>query len=362
DDRTYGRVVSADARVRLTDQTVFTSQIVGTFADASFRDEIFGGSRQRRGNGLGYFGKLERRSRHTLTAVTWQGLSPDYRADLGFNRRVNNNSVTVATTYNSEPRPDASLISWSLTNVALAQWDWQGRADFVYVYPQAQLNFRRQTYVRALAFRDYERIFEEEFGVKRGEGRTGAFAGDSERSTSWEGVIVQAGTAPAESISVSATVSRSWDVFDYDFGAGARYPRVSPAALLDPRAPLDPGPATATAVGGEITWRPIDALRTSLNVSHNTLVRNDNGRTAYEAALVSARTTYQLTRFAFIRLRTDWDSAAAVVRGQYLLGWNPNPGTAVYVGYNDAAGTEPRYVRSQRTLFVKMSFLFRKTL
>ena len=362
DGRAYNRVVSADARIRLTDQTVFTSQLAGTMTDAAFRDVVFGGTRQRRGSGLGYFARLERRSRHTLTAITWSGLSPDYRADLGFNRRVNNNYVSLQTTYNSEPKPDATLISWTLTNVALVQWDWQGRADFVYVYPQAQLYFRRQSYLRVFAFRDYERLFEEEFGVTRAPGRTGAFIGDSERSTSWEGFVVQAGTAPSEALAVGVTISRSWDVFDYDFGAGPRYPRVSPAALIDPRAPLDPGPATSSAIGGDITWRPFDALRTSLNVSHNTLVRNDNFRTAYAAALISSRTAYQFTRFAFVRLRTDWDSAAAVMRGQYLFGWTPNPGTAVYVGYDDTADIDRQYVRTAHTVFVKVSYLFRKVL
>ncbi len=362
DGGVYNRVVSADARIRLTDQTVFTSQLAGTIADAPFRDVVFGGTRLRRATGLGYFAKVERRSRHALATITWSGLSPDYRADLGFNRRVNNNSVSLQTSYNSEPKPNATLISWTLTNVALVQWDWQGRADFIYVYPQAHLNFRPQSYLRAFAFRDYERLFEEEFGVAHAPGRTGAFISDSERSTSWEGFIVQAGTAPAEALAVGVTVSRSWDVFDYDFGAGPRYPRVSPAALIDPRAPLDPGLATSSAIGGEITWRPSDALRTTLNVSHNTLVRNDNGRTAYAAALVSTRTTYQFTRFAFVRLRTDWDSAAAVLRGQYLFGWTPNPGTAVYLGYDDTATIDPQYMRTVHTVFVKVSYLFRKVL
>jgi hypothetical protein len=54
---------------------------------------------------------------------------------------VNTNAISVQSTYTSEPRPDARLISWSATNIAYAQWDWQGRANFVYVYPQAQLNF-----------------------------------------------------------------------------------------------------------------------------------------------------------------------------------------------------------------------------
>ena len=96
------------------------------------------------------------------------------------------------------------------------------------MYPQAQLNFSRQTYVRALAFRDYERLFEEEFGVRRSPGRAGAFLGDSERSTSWEGFTLQAGSAPTEALAFSVTVAGSWDVFDYDFGAGPSFPASAP--------------------------------------------------------------------------------------------------------------------------------------
>ncbi len=307
-----------------------------------------------------------------MTALTSSGSSPDYRADLGFTRRVNTNAIALQTTFNSEPQPDAPLISWTLTNVTHAQWDWQGRADFVYVYPQAQLNFRRQTYVRALAFRDYERIFEEEFGSRRAVGRAGAFFGDSERSTSWEGFVLQAGSAPSEALAFSVTVAGSWDVFDYDFGAGPKYPRVSPAALADSEAPLDPGPATSRSIGGDVTWRPIDALRMSLDVSRNVLIRDDTSLTAYDSTLASWRTTYQFTPFTFVRLRSDWDSALATLRGQYLFGWTPTPGTAVYVGYNDEASIDgydrasrvriSGYHRRGRTLFVKLSYLLRRVL
>jgi hypothetical protein len=365
----YSHLASADARVRLNGQTFFTAQLATTVAHMAFRDTVAGGRRERDGQGLAYFAKVERRTRHTVTAVTSTGFSPDYRADLGFTRLVNTNNVTVQTTYNPEPRKDARLISWSLTHVGLAQWDWQGRANFVYTYPQARFNFRRQTFLQAVAFRDYERIFESEFGIARGPGRQGAFAGDSERSTSWEGFVVAAGSAPTEALSFSATLSRSWDVFDYDFGAGPKFPRVSPAALGDSRAPLDPGAAASAAIGASLTWRPVDALRTSVDVSRNTLRRNDTGLVAYDVKLVSWRTTYQFTRFAFVRLRTDWNSSTATLTGQYLAAWTPNPGTAIYAGYNDTATIDghdpvtrdavPGFRRHGRTAFVKVSYLFR---
>ena len=372
DGTRLSHLMSADARVRLSEKTVLTAQAAGTFADMPFRDSELGEARQRHGRGFGYFAKIERRSRHSLASLTSTGFSPDYRAELGFIRRVNTNAVSLQTTYNAEPRPEARLLSWTATNIVFAQWDWQGRANFVYVYPQAQLNFRRQTYVRALAFRDYERLFEEEFGPRRGRGRAGAFAGDSERSTSWEGFVLQAGSAPTEALAFSATLSGSWDVFDYDFGAGPKFPRVSPAAIADARAPLDPGPATSRSVGVDLTWRPTNALRTSVDASRNTLVRNDNGLTAYDATLVTWRTTYQFTRFTFVRARTDWDSASTMLRGQYLFGWTPTPGTAIYAGYNDVGtidGIDPYtgaaargFRRDRRTLFVKVSYLLRTVL
>lgn len=370
DGETFSRLVSADTRMRLSDQTVLTAQIAGSFADVPFRDLEFGGLRQRDGRGVGYHAKLERRGRHVVTALTASGSSADYRADLGFVRRMNINTVNLTTTYNSEPRPDARLILWTATNVTVAQWDWQGRANWVYIYPQLHLNFRRQTSLRVFAYRDYERVFEEEFGVRRGPGRAGAFIGDSERSTSWEGFIVTASTSPNEAFALSTSISKSWDVFDYDFGNGPKFPRVSPAAVIKPGAPLDPGAATSTTISGDVTWRPIDALRVSLAASRDTLVRNDNGRIAYDSTLLSWRTTYQFTRFTSVRLRTDWDSANATLRGQYLFGWTPNPGTAIYAGYNDVAtidgydavtgGPVAGFRRNGRTLFVKLSYMLRR--
>jgi hypothetical protein len=68
----------------------------------------------------------------------------------------------------------------------------------------------------------------------------------------------------------------------------------------------------------------------------------------------------------------DYDTLASRVRGQFLLGWTPHPGTSLYIGYNDdlnyngyspfTTRFEPGFHRNQRTFFIKMSYLFRRGL
>ena len=69
--------------------------------------------------------------------------------------------------------------------------------------------------------------------------------------------------------------------------------------------------------------------------------------------------------------RWDYDSMRSNAAGQMLFGWNPNPGTAFYVGYNDdfnyngfnrfTGQYEPRFERNSRTFFIRASYLFRKS-
>jgi hypothetical protein len=90
---------------------------------------------------------------------------------------------------------------------------------------------------------------------------------------------------------------------------------------------------------------------------------------AFDDNIYALRAAYQFTRFIFARARVDYDTLASNVRGQFLLGWTPNPGTAFYVGYNNdlnyngfspfTAQLEPGFRRIGQTFFIKMSYLFR---
>src|SRR5262249_21175807 len=124
----------------------------------------------------------------------------------------------------------------------------------------------------------------------------------------------------------------NWNQFDFDFGGGPKFPRVSPRALIDPNARLDPGPGTQIHFEASLTCQPTNAWNNRLSITKDRLVRNDTGRVAFDDNIFSLRSTYQFTRFVALRARVDYDTLASSVRGQFLLGWTPNPGTAFYIG------------------------------
>jgi hypothetical protein len=173
--------------------------------------------------------------------------------------------------------------------------------------------------------------------------------------------------------------------FDFDFGGGNRFPRVSPAYIdweancrsnilcVDRnRAPAqDPGRGTQLEIFGGFTYKPIDPLSISIDYTKSKLSREDTGRVAYNTNIFTWRTTYQFTRFTYVKARIDYDTLSSRVAGQYLFGWNPNPGTAFYVGYNDLSAyngfnrfngaLEEGFARNSRTFFVRASYLIRKS-
>ncbi len=197
-----------------------------------------------------------------------------------------------------------------------------------------------------------------------------------------------AGSTPSKKYDFNMFLNRVWGAFDFDFGAGPKFRRVSPPALAaaqassaglcnvpNPpavcKAPLDPGPGDFIHFDAQVNYKPMSALRATLSYTKERLVRYDTKRVAFDENIISLRSTYQFSRFVFARGRIDFDSIASNVKGQFLFGWTPNPGTAFYVGYNDdlnrhgfnpfTGQIEPGFRRNGRTFFIKMSYLFRKS-
>ena len=101
------------------------------------------------------------------------------------------------------------------------------------------------------------------------------------------------------------------------------------------------------------------------------LTRNDTDLVAFDSNIFSLRSTYQFTRFIFTRTRFDYETVRGSLNSQLLFGWNPNPGTALYVGYNDNSfyrgfnqytnDFDRGFRRDGRSFFIRASYLFRKS-
>jgi hypothetical protein len=362
-----------DGHFRIDKQTTFTFQALGTTSRQFFFDPDLGQSLYRTGNAFGYFWNYDFTGRNFGYSIEGQGRTRDYRADVGFVRRTDTNYQGSYFRYSIDPRPKATLVGWRTFFGNSFNWDWKGRLQDRESFVDSSVQFTRQTWLNVSGGDFYSRVFEEEFGPRRSATRSGAFFGDdSERSIHGRWVGISISTNPSQKYSGNFFVGHRWNVFDLDFGAGPRFPRVSPAALADPNAALDPGPANTRDISAGFTYQPVSELRLSINYDRNRFRRNDTGRDVFIDNIYSLRGTYQFTRFTFVRVRVDYDSLAASVRGQYLFGWNPNPGTSLYVGYNDDShingfnpftGQHERgWRRNGRTFFIKTSYLIRRSI
>jgi hypothetical protein len=404
----YNTVAGFDARYRLNKQTVIWGQVLGSLSHQPFFYADEAGSFDRKEKGLAYAYNLDSSGRNWGYNYAAVGRSRFFRANVGFDRRYNTNNQDLFWRYQSNDKPKAALVSWRFFNNTTGNFDWKGRSQFFQNESQIQLRMQKQTFIGFGVEEGYERVFESEFGPSReGLARRNAanpllsgldvpacmnfendpdpgvrgaelspctfFGADTERSAYNRDVYFYAETTPSKKYALSIFSLYRWGQLDFDFGTGnPRYPRVSPAALaFGQGAPLDPGAGNQWTVEGSATYKPSDALRLSLNYNKARLVRQDTGLVAFDDNIYSLRGTYQFTRFVFARARVDYTSLGQNARGQFLLGWTPNPGTSFYVGYNDdmnrngrspfTGEPEPGFRRNGRLFFIKMSYLIRRS-
>lgn len=375
-----------DARVKLSSSLVGRFQLVGTHSRRCFFDpefeptlapeqaqrnqEICGGgsfggitvlgspfNKYRSGNGVAYTANLD----YTTDTHGWffeaTGRSSDYRADVGFTRRTNTNSAFFFHRNSSKSKEEEKLIRLSWGKFTGFDYDWAGRIQGFNAGSNLQFALQGNIFFSFEAGTSFEKLYEEEFGLKRSLTRPfGTFVGGPTRSE-WQ---------PSFSFNGSQTISKKLryggffaytkNAFDFDFGGG---PLINPG----------PGSLIDAAIFTEL--RPVDPLNMSISYRKSRITRNDNKARAFDLDIVSLRTTYQFTRFVFSRLRLDYDSLSRNYNGQLVLGWTPSPGTAVFVGYNDdlnrngfnpfTGQPEPGFVRNGRTFFIRISYLIRKS-
>lgn len=377
-----------DGRFKTNDSTIISFQVLGThsrrcffepFYDATSdsvrtqrNEELCGSSfsNYRTGNGIGY--QFQYDVTKDLWGYTFEigGKTKDYRSDAGFARRTDQHYAFAGFRLSSKSKPKSPIIRVNWFNGASVSYDGKGRLQGWELNPNLGFNLQKNTFINLWGGVGHERIYEDEFGLARNANRLGEFFGDPLRKATqyWLGGYVY--KQFNKNFLMEVNGGHTWNSYDFDFGAGPLFPRVSPSAMNgDGR--LDPGTGKSFNIGIFAQYKPINPLTTSFSFNKSRLVRNDTGETAFDTNIFSSRTTYQFTRFIFTRVRWDYDTLSRNARGQMLFGWNPNPGTAFYAGYNDSfnyggfnpftSDHEPRFERNSRTFFIRASYLFRKS-
>jgi hypothetical protein len=323
----------------------------------------------RTGNGLAYYWNLDYTTKNHGWFLEVGGRSKDYRADSGFTRRTNTNFVFFMNRFSTNAKPKAAIIEKSWRQFASVNYDWTGRLQDLNFGTNVNLNLQRTTFLNIETGVSNERIYEDEFGLARSATRHGEFFGADHRSVWQHYLSGNLNTTPVKKVSMGLFLGTIYNSYDFDFGAG-RMPRVSPS-FIGGDGRLDPGPGRQWDAELFVEIKPINPWRASLTYRKSRLTRNDTGGEAFDTNLFTVRSTYQFTRFIFTRLRYDYDTLSRRAGGQLLFGWNPSPGKAFYVGYNDNANLggfnpftgshEPGFARNSRTFFIRASYLFRKS-
>ncbi len=387
-------VLSVDTRIKLSPTLTTQFQAVGTYGRRCFFDpgfeplvdpvqaqrnrdicgtgtyNIFGNqtidqlnrnsttfNEYRSAGGFGYVANINYYTDKQGFGFDAVGRTRDFRADAGFTRRTNTNSLNAFHRQATANRPQATMIRFSWAQFGGLDHDWSGRTQLARYGQNVVLTFQKSFYVNAEVMVAQEKLYEEEFGLKRTPTRpTGTFFGDPTRSVFRQLYHVNASQNVNKYFNYFGFVRFQNNAFDY-FGRRGGL--------------LDPGPGKQLDAELFLEYKPIGAMRISASYRKSRMVRNDNRVRSFDSDIVSLRSTYQFSRFVFTRMRIDYDSTRSSYAGQLLFGWNPSPGTAFYVGYNDnfnyrgyspyTGQFEPGFERNSRTFFIRASYLFRKS-
>jgi hypothetical protein len=316
----------------------------------------------RTGNGLGYYANLD----YTTDQHGWfaeiGGRTKDFRSDVGFTRRTDTNFAFLFNRFSTKSNAKAKLIRLNWAQFTGLDYDWSGRIQAWRGGSNINFSLQKSIFGFVEGWAGYEKIYEEEFGLKRMPTRplSGQFFGEPTRSTWKQGFYTEIGQTVNKYFNYYFFASFTNNAFDY-FGSG-------PGIFKQ-----NPGPGKSISAGAFVEVKPITPLRFSIDYRKDRLNRNDfDGLRVFDSDIVSIRSTYQFSRFLFARARLDYNSLDQNYAGQVLLGYAPSPGKAFYVGYEDDLNRdgfnpynnqfEPGFVRNRRKFFIRASYLFRKNL
>jgi uncharacterized protein DUF5916 len=336
------RVVSVDGRYKMSDTLVLTGQ-----AAASSWRPLDGSSI----SGPAISLNLDRTGRNWGAFLSYDDVSRDFRAPLGFVRRTDLRQVHPFFRYTFFPEKGA-LVSFRPEISGLALWDHSGTLQDWEFNSENQVELKGQTELEFELGESMERFAGVEFRKHR---RSARF------STAW----------------------LKW------LEAGADLQREN-AINFFPAGGLAPFLANGSSAELTATVKPIAPLRVDQTYLFTRLSARESRAGAPSGAVIvdnhilRTRASYQFTRALSLRAIVDYSAVLPDERlialdrekrfaADFLMTYLVNPWTAFYVGYTDGYAnveidplsrdrlrlTDSPFHSAARQVFVKMSYLFR---
>lgn len=322
-------VLSADAKLRLTDRWSWTGQYAHTatsldsaFADTSFAwPPVLPMGRTERFSGAGWVSRLRHDTRSHTLHLRVRDMGPRFRDELGFQERVGVRYQQAISEWRLDPK-GGPLQRAMWTNDALVVHGENGNLEMSFLNSWWDFVFRRN-FEFAVGFEALD-----EFWLDRRyhQERVHTWTGDNRwRPFTW--------------------------VLETVIGDGIYY---------------GPTPAESYLAWTE-TWlfdasvRPAPWLTAAANVKHFRVARTPTRGEVVNVWLVGVNTNAQLTRRLSVRLYPQWDGDAKHLAVNALVGWVLHPGTVFYAGVNggyDEALRSRRMAPTTRQAFAKASWRF----
>ena len=312
-NRTFGstsnQVASLDTRLKLSPTWFLSGQIVRTFDHQTGTSET-----STRLQGKGYSAILSRSDRHLTYTGTYVDLSPEFRSQLGFVPRVDIRQGTNYLGYFWRPE-GKTVLAYGLSETATSIWNHLGKLQDSNSNLQFQADFRGRTGFTVNRYDAYEYYLIRGFRY--------ATTGGSFYAN-WLKWLLISGS--------------------YAQGTGVNY---------QPAAGLDPFVGTSRNGSFSLQLRPKSRIRIEQSYYYSRLGTSQGFEPAgaqpvvFTNHLSRTKINYQFTKAWSLRGILDYDPLLAnsalfgqqttkPLRGDVLLTYLINPGTALYLGYDSS--------------------------
>lgn len=362
------RVFSMDTRLKLSQNWTLSGQAIRTETRNQDRSHL---------SGAGYLAALAHSGRHFTYASNYTDLSPNFRAPLGFVRRVNIRQINQEMGVLWRPQGHrvqyfgptvTTLIDWGRKGILQ---DWLTSLDFT-VYLRGETEFKVG---RSRSFELISGPISPTAGTNPEDTvDTGTNAGGPRLGFRKDASTVEFSTAWLRWLGISTIYSQ---------GTGVNY---SPGSAL---APFLGNTRDATVA---LTLRPAPRIRFDQMYIYSWLGAREGftptgvpaSAAIYNNHLMRWKANVQFTRAFSLRTIIDYNALLSnqaliaeegfkQITGDVLLTYQINSGTALYIGYNNQYQnlaldpTDPSGLRrtvlptiqTGRQIFIKLNYLFR---